>query len=107
MKGGSGAVRLSAFDRALLAGEEGEVPKLAMRILARMAEVRGAGLMLGLRCQVPNAELMARLRDGGLLTVPAADNVLRILPPLIIEAQQVEEALGILEQACADWPKAA
>ncbi len=72
-----------------------------------LAGVRGAGLMLGLRCEVPNAELMARLRDGGLLTVPAAENVLRILPPLIIEAQQVEEALGILEQACADWPKAA
>ncbi len=72
-----------------------------------LAGVRGAGLMLGLRCEVPNAELMARLRDGGLLTVPAAENVLRILPPLIIEVQQVEEALGILEQACADWPKAA
>ena len=72
-----------------------------------LGALAGAGLMLGLRCEVPNAELMARLRDGGLLTVPAAENVLRILPPLIIEAQQVEEALGILEQACADWPKAA
>ena len=72
-----------------------------------LAGVRGAGLMLGLRCEVPNVELMARLRDGGLLTVPAAENVLRILPPLIIEAQQVEEALGILEQACTDWPEAA
>ena len=44
--GESGTVRLSAFDRALLAGEEGEAPQLAMRILARMAEVRGAGSML-------------------------------------------------------------
>ncbi len=44
--GESGAVRLSPFDRALLAGEEGEAPQLAMRILARMAEVRGAGAML-------------------------------------------------------------
>ncbi|MDJ0944627.1 MAG: aspartate aminotransferase family protein [Kiloniellales bacterium] len=72
-----------------------------------LAEVRGAGLMLGLRCRVPNVELVDRLRDGGLLTVPAAENVVRILPPLIIEAQQVEEALGILEQACEGWPKAA
>ena len=39
-------LRLSAFDRALLAGEEGEAPRLAMRILARMAEVRGAHSML-------------------------------------------------------------
>ena len=46
MSGESGAVRLSAFDRALLAGEEGEAPQLAMRILARMAEVRGAEAML-------------------------------------------------------------
>lgn len=44
--GEPGAVRLSAFDRALLAGEEGEAPQLAMRILARMAEVRGAEAML-------------------------------------------------------------
>ena len=41
-----GTVRLSEFDRALLAGEEGEAPRLAMRILARMAEVRGAASML-------------------------------------------------------------
>ena len=41
-----GAVRLSPFDRALLAGEEGAAPQLAMRILARMAEVRGADSML-------------------------------------------------------------
>lgn len=95
--------RVEAVAGGLRAGLEG----LVERHPGLLAEVRGAGLMLGLRCQVPNAELMARLRDGGLLTVPAADNVLRILPPLIIEAQQVEEALGILEQACTDWPKAA
>ena len=41
-----GAVRLSALDRALLAGEDGEAPQLAMRILTRMAEVRGASAML-------------------------------------------------------------
>ena len=95
--------RVEAVATSLRAGLEG----LVERHPGLLAEVRGAGLMLGLRCQVPNVELMARLREGGLLTVPAAENVLRILPPLVIEAQQVEEALGILEQACADWPKAA
>jgi len=95
--------RVAAVAASLRAGLEG----LVERHPGLLAEVRGAGLMLGLRCQVPNGELMARLRDGGLLTVPAADNVLRILPPLIIEAAQVEEALGILEQACAGWSKAA
>ena len=42
----AGRVRLSAFDRALLAGEEGAAPQLAMRILTRMAEVRGVDAML-------------------------------------------------------------
>ena len=72
-----------------------------------LAEVRGAGLMLGLRCEVPNGEMVARLRDGGLLTVPAAENVVRILPPLVIERSHIEEALGILDQTCAGWSKAA
>ena len=72
-----------------------------------LAEVRGAGLMLGLRCEVPNGELVARLRDGGLLTVPAAENVVRLLPPLVIERSHIEEALGILDRACAGWPNAA
>ena len=80
---------------------------LAGRHPGILAEVRGAGLMLGLRCEVPNGEMVARLRDGGLLTVPAAENVVRILPPLVIEQSHIEEALGILEQACAGWPKAA
>ena len=65
------------------------------------AEVRGAGLMLGLRCVPPNGEIIAELRDRGLLTVPAADNVVRVLPPLIITEAEVDEALSILEAVCA------
>ncbi len=45
--------------------------------------------------------------EQGLLTVPAAENVVRLLPPLIIEDAQVDEALGILERVCAAWAKAA
>ena len=65
-----------------------------------LAEVRGAGLMLGLRCVPPNGEIIAELRDRGLLTVPAADNVVRVLPPLIITEAEVDEALSILEAVC-------
>jgi acetylornithine/N-succinyldiaminopimelate aminotransferase len=50
---------------------------------------------------------MGRLREAGLLTVAAGENVLRILPPLTIDESHVEEALGILDQVCADWSKAA
>jgi len=66
-------------------------------------EVRGAGFLIGLHCAVPNGELVGKLMEQGLLTVPAAENVVRLLPPLIIEDAQVEEALGILERVCATY----
>ncbi len=71
-----------------------------------LVDVRGAGLMLGLKCAVPNTEMMAKLRDAGLLTVGAGDNVVRLLPPLIIDETHVEEALGILDKVCSAWPVA-
>ena len=66
-----------------------------------LTEVRGAGLLLGLRCQVPNTELLDAVREEGLLAVTAGDNVLRLAPPLIIDDSHVEEAVGILQRACA------
>ena len=67
--------------------------------------VRGKGLMIGLKCRddVTNTDLMVVLRERGLLAGPAGDNVLRFLPPLIIEPAQIDEALTILETACAEF----
>ncbi len=65
--------------------------------------VRGAGLMLGLECVVPGGEMVSKLREAGLLTVPAAENVVRILPPLIIEQAHIGEAAAIIEQVAAAW----
>jgi len=62
--------------------------------------VRGSGMILGLKCVVPCGDLVAALREGGLLTVPAADNVVRILPPLIIEQKEIDEAAAIIDAAC-------
>ncbi|MBW7849505.1 MAG: aspartate aminotransferase family protein [Rhodospirillales bacterium] len=67
-----------------------------------LAELRGAGLMLGLRCHAPNTEVVARLLANGLLTVGAGDNVVRLLPPLIIGTVEVEEALSILDRTCSE-----
>jgi len=72
-----------------------------------LAEVRGAGLMIGLKCVVTNTELVAKLRDEGLLTVGAAENVIRLLPPLIIGEAEVDEAVAAIERACSAWAKAA
>jgi acetylornithine/N-succinyldiaminopimelate aminotransferase len=65
--------------------------------------VRGAGLMLGLECVVPGADMVNRLRAAGLLTVPAAENVVRILPPLIIGQAHIDAAAGIIEKVAASW----
>jgi acetylornithine/N-succinyldiaminopimelate aminotransferase len=70
-------------------------------------DLRGSGLMLGLKCVVPNTEMVNKLRAAGLLTVTAGDNTVRVLPPLIIEESHVEEALAILDQVAAAWPATA
>ncbi len=62
-------------------------------------ELRGLGLMLGLQCRPPNTDVTAAARDAGLLVVPAADNVIRLLPPLTIPDADLTEAVSRLEQA--------
>jgi len=63
-------------------------------------EVRGQGLMLGLKCKVANNTLIDALRERGMLAVGAGDNVVRVLPPLIIDEAHVRDAIGILNDAC-------
>ena len=67
-----------------------------------IAEVRGTGMMLGLKCVIPNTELQAKLREHGLLTVGAGDNVVRLLPPLIIGQAEIDLGLSILETSLAE-----
>jgi acetylornithine/N-succinyldiaminopimelate aminotransferase len=57
--------------------------------------------MLGLKCKVPNANLAEALRAEKLLTVQAGDNVVRLLPPLIVSEDEITLALEKLEAACA------
>ena len=64
-------------------------------------EIRGSGLMIGIKCKVDSADLRAKLHDAQMLSVGAADNVIRLLPPLIIEDSHVDEAMKILGDVCA------
>ena len=66
-------------------------------------EVRGKGLMLGFVSKMSNLDMWNKLRDAGLLTVPADDNVIRFLPPLIIEKKHVDEAIDILDAVASGW----
>ena len=67
--------------------------------------VRGKGLMLGIKCGPPNSELVKLLRDEGLLTVGAGDNILRLVPPLIIDEHHVAEAVSMLSTVAKQLEK--
>ena len=63
--------------------------------------VRGKGLMRGLACKVTNTDVVAAARDAELLVVPAADNVVRLLPPLIISDDEIADGLARLDRAAS------
>ena len=80
----------------------GKLETVVRRHRSVVEEVRGAGLLMGLKCVVPSGDLQTRLREQhGLLTVGAAENVLRLLPPLTIDESHVEEAVKAIDDACA------
>ena len=72
-----------------------------------IAEVRGEGLLVGLRCLVPNGELVDALRAEKVLAVAAGDNVVRLLPPLIVEEAEIAEAVARLDRAATAVEQAA
>ncbi|MEA2977001.1 MAG: acetylornithine/N-succinyldiaminopimelate aminotransferase [Alphaproteobacteria bacterium] len=65
-----------------------------------IAEVLGEGLLIGLRAVIPNSELVDGLRAEKLLAVAAGDNVVRLLPPLIIAEAEIAEAIARIDNAC-------
>jgi acetylornithine/N-succinyldiaminopimelate aminotransferase len=65
-------------------------------------DVRGKGLLLGIKCRVPNMDMVTAMRGHGVLVPPAGDNVMRMLPPLNIEESHVDEAISALEDVCRE-----
>ena len=65
-----------------------------------VSEVRGEGLLIGVKAVVPSTDLVTALRAQKLLTVGAGDNVVRFLPPLIVTDAEIEESVDMLERAC-------
>ncbi|MGU3497127.1 aspartate aminotransferase family protein [Xanthobacteraceae bacterium A53D] len=65
-----------------------------------IAEVRGQGLLMGLRAHVPAGDLVVALREEGLLTPGAGDNVVRLLPPLVVSEEEIGIACEKIEAAC-------
>ena len=75
-----------------------------------LEDVRGAGLILGLKAKVPNAELQDAFTAEGLLSVAAGDNVVRLVPPLVITDEDVDAAVDMIRRGarrCIPMPMAA
>ncbi len=70
-------------------------------------DVRGSGLLLGLKCRMPNTKVNMALRDEKLLSVPAGDNVVRLLPPLVVSDEEIREAVGRIRTAASKLHEAA
>jgi acetylornithine/N-succinyldiaminopimelate aminotransferase len=105
------AVGNAVLDVVLEEGFLEHVAKMGLRLKQRLAalkdehvdiieEVRGQGLMLGLKCKVPNQKLLEALRAEKMLTVQAGDNVVRLLPPLIVGEAEIDLAGTKLDAAC-------
>jgi acetylornithine/N-succinyldiaminopimelate aminotransferase len=64
-------------------------------------EIRGRGLLIGLKLKTPNREFMQHARDEKLLIAGGGDNCVRLLPPLVISVDEVREVVEKLDRACA------
>jgi acetylornithine/N-succinyldiaminopimelate aminotransferase len=105
------AVANGVLDVVLADGFLDHVADMGLRLKQRLAalgdehgaiieEVRGQGLMLGLKCKVPNQKLLEALRAEKMLTVQAGDNVVRLLPPLIVTEAEIDLACTKIDAAC-------
>jgi acetylornithine/N-succinyldiaminopimelate aminotransferase len=68
---------------------------------AVIAEVRGQGLMVGIKTHIPNTDLAKAAESEDLLLIAAGDNVVRLLPPLVISEADLSEAVDRIDRACA------
>ena len=93
--------RMGLYFKQRLAGVVDAHPDL-------VAEVRGEGLLIGVRCIKPVGEVVAAMRDaGGLLGAAAGENVIRLLPPLNVNETEIDEAVDRLERALVALEQAA
>ena len=67
-----------------------------------IGEIRGIGLMKGLKMLVDNTEFIKKLMNQKMLTIKAEENVIRIFPPLVVKNNELDEAISKIEAACEE-----
>ena len=77
-----------------------ELNKIINEFPEIISEVRGKGLMLGIKCKVENTKFVDEARKNKMLTIKASDNVVRLLPPLNISIEDCESAISIIRKVC-------
>ena len=65
-------------------------------------EIRGVGLIKGLKMLVDNTEFIKKLMNHKMLTIKAEENVVRLFPPLIVNNEELDEAISKLDKACKE-----
>jgi acetylornithine/N-succinyldiaminopimelate aminotransferase len=66
-------------------------------------QVRGIGLLRGIQLKVDNGKFLDHLFQNKMLAVKAGDNVVRLLPPLIVETKDIDEAIRIITKTCSEF----
>ena len=79
---------------------EGELLKIKEKFPNIIEDIRGKGLLKGVKLKVDNLKFMNLLFENKLLVVKASENVIRLLPPLIVNKSEIDEAISIIHQTC-------
>ena len=65
-------------------------------------EIRGKGLLIGIQLHTDKVKFIKKLMENKLLTIRAAENVVRILPPLNVKKNEIDQALKIIKKVCSE-----
>jgi len=112
------AIGNAVLDVVLAPGFFEHVAKVSLLLRQRLAElrdrhptiieeIRGEGLMIGVKTPLPPQDFAAALRKERLLTIPAGDSVVRLVPPLIVSEEEILDGVRRVDAACAAIKKAA
>ena len=80
-----------------------ELNKLQKQYPKIIKEVRGAGLLVGLQLHKDQTTFIKKLMDNKLLTIRAAENVIRLLPPLTVKKNEIDLAISIIGKVCKNY----
>ena len=82
-----------------MAGQRSTIKKNYPNVIS---EIRGRGLLIGIQLKKDQVKFIKKLMDNKLLTIRAAENVVRILPPLNVKKSEINQALKIIEKVCSE-----